>query len=223
MNVLGLDASTPATAVALLRADGVLGEAREAAPATGRPQHAQRLLALSAQLLESAARGWSDIGLVAVGAGPGSYTGLRIALATARGVARAHGAEVLGVSSLRALAEPVCGRAAVAVLDARRGEAFVAVYRDGVELLAPAVCAPSALGALAASAADGALAIGDGALRYRAELEAAGVEVAAEGSDLHLLGAGAICRLALAGVAAAALPDYLRAPDAEIALGATPR
>jgi tRNA threonylcarbamoyladenosine biosynthesis protein TsaB len=223
VNVLGLDASTPATAVAVLRADGLLCEAREAAPATGRPQHAQRLLTLSAQLLEAAALGWRDVGLVAVGAGPGSYTGLRIALATARGIARAHGAQVLGVSSLRALAEPVGGRAAVAVLDARRGEAFVAAYRDGVELLAPAVCAPVALGALAASAADDALAVGDGALRYRAELESAGVEVAPEASRLHLLGAGAICRLALAGVAAAALPDYLRAPDAEIALGSSQR
>jgi len=219
VNVLGLDASTPATSVAVLRSDGVLHEAREAAPVAGRPQHAQRLLALSAQLLEAASLSWREVGLVAVGAGPGSYTGLRIALATARGVARAHTAEVVGVSSLRALAEPVAGRAAVAVLDARRGEAFVAAYRDGVELIAPAVCAPAALGALAASAGDDALAVGDGALRYRAELEEAGVEVAPEGSGLHSLGAGAICRLALAGVAAAALPDYLRAPDAEIALG----
>jgi tRNA threonylcarbamoyladenosine biosynthesis protein TsaB len=223
VNVLGLDASTPATAVAVLRADGLLREAREAAPVAGRPQHAQRLLALSAQLLEAAALGWRDIGLVAVGAGPGSYTGLRIALATARGIARAHGAEVLGVSSLRALAEPVAARTAVAVLDARRGEAFVAAYRDGVELLAPAVCAPAALGAIAASAGDFGLAVGDGALRYRAELEEAGVEVAPEASRLHLLSAGAICRLALVGVAAAALPDYLRAPDAEIALGSSQR
>jgi tRNA threonylcarbamoyladenosine biosynthesis protein TsaB len=219
VNVLGLDASTPATAVAVLRADGLLCEAREAAPAAGRPQHAQRLLVLSAQLLEAAGLGWRDVGLVGVGAGPGSYTGLRIALASARGIARAHGAALLGVSSLRALAEPVRGRAAVAVLDARRGEAFVAAYLDGVALLAPAVCAPAALGALAASAGDGTLAVGDGALRYRAELESAGVDVAPEGCGLHLLGAGAICRLALAGVAAAALPDYLRVPDAEIALG----
>jgi tRNA threonylcarbamoyladenosine biosynthesis protein TsaB len=156
---------------------------------------------------------------VAVGAGPGSYTGLRIALASARGVARAHGASVVGVSSLRALAEPLAGRAALAVLDARRGEAFVAAYLDGAELLAPAVCSPQALGALAAAVEGAPLAVGDGALRYRAELEAAGVEVAPQDSALHKLGAGAICRLAAAGVAAASLPDYLRAPDAEIALG----
>jgi tRNA threonylcarbamoyladenosine biosynthesis protein TsaB len=219
MNVLGLDASTTATAVAVLRDDGVLHEAREEAPAGARPQHAQRLLSLAAELLAAAQLGWSDIELVAVGAGPGSYTGLRIALASARGVARAHGARVVGVSSLRALAEPLAGRAALAVLDARRSEAFVAAYLDGTELLAPAVCSPHALGALAAAVAGALLAVGDGALRYRAELEAAGVEVAPEDSALHKLGAGAICRLAAAGVAAASLPDYLRAPDAEIALG----
>jgi len=221
VNVLGLDASTTATAVAVLRGDGLLREAREQAPAGGRPQHAQRLLGLAAELLGATGLGWPEIELVAVGAGPGSYTGLRIALATARGIARAHGARVLGVSSLRALAEPVAGRAGVAVLDARRGEAFVAAYLDGAELLAPAVCSPEALGALAAAAGGGALAVGDGALRYRAELEAAGVEVAPADSELHELAAGAICRLAAAGVAAAALPDYLRAPDAEIALGSS--
>lgn len=219
MNVLGLDASTSATAVALLPDAGPPREAREAAAPGGRPQHSQRLLALSAQLLDAAGLGWSDVGLIAVGAGPGSYTGLRIALATGRGIARAHGAALVGVSSLQALAEPVSGRGAIAVLDARRGEAFLAAYRDGAQLLAPSVCAPQALGALAAAAAPGGLAVGDGALRYRDELEGAGVEVAPEHSELHLLSAGAICRLAAAGAAAAALPDYLRAPDAEIALG----
>jgi tRNA threonylcarbamoyladenosine biosynthesis protein TsaB len=222
VNVLGLDASTTATAVAVLRGDGVLHQAREEAPAGGRPQHARRLLSLAAELLGAAGLDWAEIELVAVGAGPGSYTGLRIALASARGVARAHGASVLGVSSLRALAEPVAGRAALAVLDARRGEAFVAAYLDGAELLAPAVCSPQALGALAGGLSGGPLAVGDGALRYRAQLEAAGVEVAPNASGLHFLTAGAICRLAAAGVAAAALPDYLRAPDAEIALGSNP-
>ena len=223
MNVLGFDAATPATAVAVLRADGWLREAREELAPGGRPQHAQRLLGLSAELLSAAGLAWVDIELVAVGAGPGSYTGLRIALATARGIARAHGARVVGVSSLRALAEPIHGRAALAVLDARRGEAFIAAYRDGAELLAPSVCEPAALGALARSAGSGVLAIGDGALRFREQLEGAGVEVAPDSSELHRLGAGAICRLGAAGTLAAALPDYLRAPDAEIALGTAQR
>jgi tRNA threonylcarbamoyladenosine biosynthesis protein TsaB len=223
MNVLGFDAATPATAVAVMRADGWLREARDDVALGGRPQHAQRLLELSAELLSQAGLSWADIGLVAVGAGPGSFTGLRIALASARGIARAHGASVVGVSSLRALAEPLSGRAAVAVLDARRGEAFIAAYRDGAELLAPSVCEPAQLGARAALAGPDGLAIGDGALRFREQLEGAGVEVAPAASVLHRVGAGAICRLAAAGTLAAALPDYLRAPDAEIALGSAQR
>lgn len=220
MNVLGLDAATPSTAVALLRSDGWLAEARDDPGPNERPQHARQLLALSAQLLAAGGVRWSDLDLVALGAGPGSYTGLRIALATARGIARAYGAKLIGVSSLRALAEPLHGRAVFAALDARRGEAFVAAYRDGDELMAPRVCAPAEIGSLASGVAGDALAVGDGALRFRAALEASGVEVAAELSDRHRLAAGAICRLAVAGISAPALPDYLRAPDAEIALGA---
>ena len=219
MNVLGFDTATPAAAVAVLRSDGALFEAREGAPEGSRPLHSGRLLELSAQLLEQAGLGWGEVGIVAVGAGPGSYTGLRIALATARGLSRAGGAAVVGVSSLRALAEPVSGRPALALLDARRGEVFAAANRDGVELVAPLVGPPAVLRALAARAGEGVLAIGDGALRYREML--AGVELAADGSALHELHAGAVCRLAAAGIEAPALPDYLRAPDAEIALGTT--
>jgi tRNA threonylcarbamoyladenosine biosynthesis protein TsaB len=135
--VLGIDTATPATAVALLRADGSIDEAVGEVPAGARPLHAQLLLATASALLERAGLDWLQIDRLAVGVGPGGYTGLRIGLATARGIAQASGAELVGVGTLRALAEPVAGRAAAAVLDARRGEAFVAVYRDGAELLAP--------------------------------------------------------------------------------------
>jgi len=220
VNVLALDAATPATAVALARADGWLREAREQPSAGGRPQHAQRLLALASDLLAAAGLRWVDVELVAAGVGPGSYTGLRIALATARGIARAHGARLVGVSSLRALAEPVREGAAAAVIDARRGEAFVGVYREGRELLAPRVCAPTELAALARAGGADCLAVGDGALRFREHLEGAGVVVAPAGSGLHELRAGAICRLAAGGAVTTALPDYLRAADAELALAA---
>jgi tRNA threonylcarbamoyladenosine biosynthesis protein TsaB len=223
VNVLALDAATPATAVALARADGWLREVREEPAPGGRPQHAQRLLGLAAELLAAGGLRWADLELVAVGVGPGSYTGLRIALATARGIARAHGARLVGVSSLRALAEPVRERAAAAVIDARRGEAFIAVYRAGEELLAPRVCAPAELAALARAGGADCLAVGDGALRFREDLERGGVAVAPAESGLHELGAGAICRLAVGGATTAALPDYLRAADAELALAARTR
>jgi tRNA threonylcarbamoyladenosine biosynthesis protein TsaB len=221
--VLGIDTATPATAVALLRADGSIDEVFSEGPAGARPLHAQLLLATAAALLERAGLDWSAIDLLAAGVGPGGYTGLRIGLATAHGIAAASGAELIGVSTLRALAEPLAGRAAAAVLDARRGEAFVAVYRDDEELLAPRTCRPQEVAGLALAGGPHALAIGDGAQRYREAIEGGGVAVAAAESELNHVSAGAICRLAVAGSVRPATPDYLRLADAEIALGARTR
>jgi tRNA threonylcarbamoyladenosine biosynthesis protein TsaB len=223
VNVLGLDTATPSSAVALARTDGWLREARDDVAPGARPQHAQRLLALAAELLAAAGIGWKAIERVAVGVGPGGYTGLRIGLASAHGIALAHGAQLVGVGTLRALAEPVRGRVAVAVLDARRGEAFVAAYHDGRELIAPCVCRPAELAGLLRPAGGDPLAVGDGALRFREFLEHGGVSVAPEDSDLHRVSAGAICRLAASASAAAAVPDYLRLADAELALSAKTR
>ena len=215
MSVLGLDTATAATAAGLLLSDGTLLEARDAPADGGRPRHAQRLLALSAGLLAEAGRGCGDLDLVAAGTGPGSYTGLRIALATARGIARGGGVRLVGVSTLRALAAPLGERPAAAIIDARRGEAFIAVYRGSHELAAPRVCPPEELAAAVRGGGPDCLAVGDGALRFCELLERAGVAVAAAGSDLHRLSAGAICRLAAGGSHTAPEPEYLRAPDAE--------
>ena len=113
------------------------------------------------------------------------------------------------------LAEPLGSRHAVTVLDARRGEAFVAAFAGSRELLAPRVCAPSELARWAAAAGPAALAVGDGALRFSSFLEAGGIAVAPAESALHRVSAAAICRLALAGHLTAAVPDYQRVPDAE--------
>jgi tRNA threonylcarbamoyladenosine biosynthesis protein TsaB len=220
VNILALDSATPSSAVALARADGWLREARDEVAPGERPQHARRLLALAAELLTAAELTWSEIGRVAVGVGPGGYTGLRIGLATAHGIALAHGAQLVGVGTLRALAEPLRERPAVAVLDARRGEAFIAAYHDGEELLAPRVCCPSELAGMARRAGQDSLAVGDGALRFREFLERDGVDVAPAESQLHRVSAGAICRLAASGNVTAAVPNYLRLADAELALGA---
>lgn len=215
MRVLGFDTATADTAAALLLCDGALLEAREGPDGGGRPRHAQRLLALAAGLLEEAGLGFADVDLIAAGTGPGSYTGLRIALATARGIARGADARLVGVSTLRALAEPLGERPVAAIIDARRGEAFVGVYEGSRELAGPRVCRPEELAATVASGGPRCLAVGDGALRFLELLERAGVAVAAAGSDLHRVSAGAICRLAAGGSCAAAEPAYLRAPDAE--------
>jgi tRNA threonylcarbamoyladenosine biosynthesis protein TsaB len=215
MTILGLDTATPATAVALMLPGGELLEARDDPPAGARPRHAQRLLELAAQLLREAGLHFADLDLLAVGTGPGSYTGLRIALATARGIARGANANLVGVSTLRALAEPLGERPAAAIIDARRGEAFIAVYRGAQTLVAPQVCAPEQAAATALRGGAGCLAVGDGALRFSELLERAGVDVASAHSDLHHLRAGALCRLAAAGASTAPEPEYLRAPDAE--------
>ena len=223
MNVLGFDTATSSTAVALARSGGWLREARDDVAAGGRPAHTGRLLALALDLLDEAAIGWAQVGRLAVGVGPGGYTGLRIGLASAHGIALATGATLVGVGTLRALAEPAGARTVASVLDARRGEAFIAVYRDGEELLAPRVCRPDEIAGLALTGGPDALAIGDGALRYRESIERGAVAVAPPDSHLHAVSAAAICRLAMTGHVTIAAPDYQRLADAELALDARAR
>ncbi len=218
MNVLGFDTATPTTAVGLETGGAVTQSHDTVAPAE-RGHHAESLLVQARVLLEAAGLDWSELDLIAVGVGPGGYTGLRIGLATARGLALAHGARLVGVGTLTALAEPVGGRLAISVLDARRSELFVAAYLDDVEVLAPRVIPAEQLRQeLTAIDLPGALALGDGALAHRAGLEALGIEVAPQSSELHRISGAAVCRLAARAASGSAVPRYLRRPDAEIAL-----
>ena len=140
MIVLGFDTSTPATALALRLPDGTTLQARDD-PAPGEhPGHATRLLPLAAGLLAQAGLRFADVHRIAVGVGPGTFTGLRIGVASARGLAQSLDAELVGVSSLRALAFAAAnGREAaetgvvLALIDARRGEAFAATYAPAEE------------------------------------------------------------------------------------------
>jgi tRNA threonylcarbamoyladenosine biosynthesis protein TsaB len=204
--ILGLDTATPATAVAVWSPDGPAVERRDDPPPGKRPGHASRLLALVDEVVGD----WAAIERIAVGMGPGGFTGLRIGIATARALAQARDLPLVGVSSLAALAAPHEGRV-VAVIDARRGEVFAA---------SPGVFEPTALApdALAARIEPGTLAVGDGAVRFRAELERAGAVVPADGSPLHRVSALEVCRLGAAGEPTdrdALLPDYRREPDAK--------
>ncbi|MDP2710661.1 MAG: tRNA (adenosine(37)-N6)-threonylcarbamoyltransferase complex dimerization subunit type 1 TsaB, partial [Solirubrobacteraceae bacterium] len=108
MIVLGFDTATPATVVALLddaRAGGPDVAERRHEPAPGaRPGHAGQLLGLAAELLDAAGLTFADVERIAVGLGPGTFTGLRIGVATARALAQGTGAELVGVSTLQALA-----------------------------------------------------------------------------------------------------------------------
>jgi tRNA threonylcarbamoyladenosine biosynthesis protein TsaB len=232
LTLLGIDTATSSTAVALLWADGSKREARDDPPPGAHPGHATRLLELARGLLEEASLEWGALERVAVGTGPGTFTGLRVGIATARGLAQSLGVGLVPVSSARALARPALAErgAVLSVIDARRGEVFAAVYGSGGdELVPPRAMAPESVGdalAQAGLAPGQALAVGDGALRYREALAVASLEVPPESSGLHWLRALAVCSLALdeeGGGYGAVLPDYRRRPDAELALEGTGR
>ena len=221
MIVVGMDTATPSTVAGLLLADDRVLEARDDPDAPSRGDHAARLLVLVEGLLRQAGIGWDGVGRIAVGAGPGGFTGLRIGIATARALAQATGIPLVPVSSLAALAAGAAAEqpgGVAAVLDARRGEVFAAVYRDGEELLAPAALAPAALAERVLGLDVPVRAVGDGAVRFRPELEGAGIAVPADGLPVHRIAAGPLCRLGREGEPAArdgVAPDYRREPDAK--------
>ncbi|HEX8204636.1 MAG TPA: tRNA (adenosine(37)-N6)-threonylcarbamoyltransferase complex dimerization subunit type 1 TsaB [Solirubrobacteraceae bacterium] len=212
MRILAFDTATPATVVALV-GDGARAESRHDPEPGERPQHVQRLLPLAAELLDAAGLAFADLDRIAVGTGPGTFTGLRIGVATARALAQASGAELAGVSTLEALAAAAAGedREVLAVLDARRGEAFVG------GAVPPAAVTPALLADIARP---GMLAVGDGAVRFREVLETSGAEVPADGSPLHRVSALTVAELAAGAPPTGrdVTPEYLRLPDAEIAL-----
>ncbi len=229
MIVLGFDTATPATAVGLRLADGTTLRAYDQPEAGERPGHTTQSLTLASELLAQAGIGWGAPERIAVGLGPGTFTGLRVGIATARGLAQSLGIEVVGVSSLQVLAQAALRepdsrmRGVLAAIDARRGEAFAAAYDANGELAPPRALAPEDLTAIPGELGGDRewLAVGDGALRFRGYLEAIAVAVPVDTSPLHRVDAGVLCELALgvpAGDLEAVLPDYRRRPDAEIAL-----
>ena len=188
MLTLAFDTATSAATAALVRDGEVLGE---------RVSRAVRVLEDADELLREHGLDRAELTAIVVGTGPGSFTGLRLGLATARGLALALELPVAGVSTLDALAAGAPG--ALPVVDGGRREVFTLV--DGV----PAVRAPQDVRA--------ALCVGDGAVRYRSILEANGAEVPPDDDERHL--PRARFHAALAGEPGEVEPLYLRLPDAE--------
>src|SRR6266550_4490534 len=160
MLTLAFDTATESATTALVDDDEVLGE---------RTTRAIRLLEDVDALLRQAGAHQRDLGRLAVGVGPGSFTGVRLGLATARGLALALEIPMAGVSTLDALAAGAPG--AVPVIDAKRRE----VYVPG-RLLAPTDL----------DVEPGKTYVGSGAVRYRDVLEAAGGEIPPDGDERHL-------------------------------------
>ena len=197
MLILAFDTATDVATSALVRDGKVVGE---------RASRPVRVLEDAQALIAEAGLEPGAVEAIAVGTGPGSYTGLRIGLVTARALSLSLGAPVAGVSTLDALAAGTSG--AVPVIDGRRGEVFT------LESGAPVVRKPEALVVEA-----GRTYVGDGAVLYRAELEARGAVVPGDDDQRHIPWARHTAALARDfGPADAAEPIYLRAPDAEKAL-----
>jgi tRNA threonylcarbamoyladenosine biosynthesis protein TsaB len=198
----------------------VLHESLLGPAADGGPRHATGLLE-EVEGCAVAAGGWDRVGLLGVGLGPGSFTGLRIAIATARGLAASLGLAASGVCTLdaigRGMAEAGVAGQRLAVLDARRGEAFAALYSEGGERIwEPLVCRPEQLAERVAALAEPPSAAGSGAVRFRHELARLGVRIEDDADPVHRVAARHICALAAAAAGGAPLvPIYLRSPDAE--------
>jgi tRNA threonylcarbamoyladenosine biosynthesis protein TsaB len=232
VKILAFDTATRATTVAVWDTDGDAAFEGRDDPGPGeRPHHATRLMPLIAEQLGAAGLGWADVDRIAVGVGPGTFTGLRIGLATARALARARSLPLVGVSTLESLAlgatraaqtdEGAALDAVLAVIDARRGEVFAGAWTPDVRaLMQPVALAPEALAERIPELGKAVLAVGDGAVEFRAVLERWEAQVPEDRSDLHKVSAINHCRLASGKPESSPdqiLPDYLRLPDAEIA------
>lgn len=190
MLILAFDTATDLATSALVADGVVLGE---------RETRAQALLEDVDALLRAAGVAPSDLTGLVVGTGPGSFTGTRIGLAVARGIALSLDLPVAGVSTLDALAR--AAPHAYPVIDARRGEVFVP--------------GPSAVRPEDVVAPPGSVCVGSGARRYRELLVAAGADIPEDGSELHVPRASLHAAIAGAfGPADAIAPVYVREPDA---------
>ena len=206
--IIAIETATEVVGVALATPDGELLAHLEV---RGSRRHAETLVPAIDFLCRQAHRRLDSVTAVAVDTGPGLFTGLRVGLATAKGLAYAHAVPILAVASLEALAAAHArpGELVAAVIDARRGELYAAHYCDGRAIVEPWVGRPDAVAAQAASTA---FVVGDGPLRHPANF--VGLRTVHAHPSVAVVAALAAGRIGVEpGVAAV---TYLRAPDAEI-------
>jgi tRNA threonylcarbamoyladenosine biosynthesis protein TsaB len=213
---LAIDTSTPMATVALLHGAEVLAEGERRVTT-----HSERLLVTIDEVLRAGGVALATVDAIACGRGPGSFTGLRIGLATAKALAWSASKPLVCPSSLAALVGNLADRRprpplTVPCIDARRGEVFAGFFGAGGEIEPEAVLEPQAL-AQKIRGRD-AVILGDGAAAYRHVFK--GIELAAD--DRHAVRAREVGRLALARLkrgdvedTGAVEPTYLRASDAE--------
>jgi tRNA threonylcarbamoyladenosine biosynthesis protein TsaB len=209
--ILALDASTPVTTVALARGNGreVLAEVSLTARGAS-----ETLLPAIHAALDLAGEDLGSVGRVLAGVGPGTFTGIRIAAATARALSAGAGIPLSKNSTLDALAAPARSYSGdvLAVLDARRGQVFARRYSEAGPTTGIYCLTPEDL-----SVEGGPLVVGDGAVRYRGALSGLG-RIPPEDSPLHKVTAvGHVISADLSPVSPDELvPIYIREPDAEV-------
>jgi len=225
MRILALDTTARQGSVALV----AHGRVEHASASDGAAPPASRLPAELMHAVTQAGLSLADVDAFAVATGPGSFTGLRIGIATMQGLALATGRPLAGVSALDALAAAVgpTDRDVVAWIDAWRGEVYAAVYRDGRALGGAEVGPPEAQ--LARLGDRPVLFVGSGAGAHTAQIEAARRLDARFASPIAPPLAAVVARLALpvlerdAPPPHAIRPTYVRRPDAELARDARAR
>lgn len=168
MRILSIDTTSRLGSVALSEDGRLLAQEQQGVPGT----HSERLMVSIDHLLSLSGWGRADIEGIAVATGPGSFTGLRIGLGTAKGIALAAGCPIVGVSSLKSLALNGSNfrGTIVTLIDARRGEIYAAAWKFSGRRLSPklkeCVLPPAALIAKLRKIKGELLLVGDGVLEY---------------------------------------------------------
>lgn len=227
--ILSIDTATPCSSVALTLGTRQDGRVIAAFSLTGKVTHSRRLLSVIDLLMAETARTWQDIDGIAISLGPGSFTGLRIGMATAKGLAAAAGKVLIGISTLDALASKcVSDKLICAVLDARKKEVYAAFYRVGDDGLVTRVSDQAVLPPkdLAVQVMEPVVMVGDGASAYGELFQSLlGERVVLAPAQLHEPSAASLGLLAgeklLRGELldlAKGVPTYIRSSDAELNL-----
>ncbi len=227
MILLAFDTAQGALSAAVMDGEGVLASSFE--PRTR--GHAEALMPLLETVLAEAALSFADLDALAVTVGPGTFTGLRVGLAAARGLALARALPLIGVTTLEAIAEPAGAEAdetSIALFDARRDEVYMQAFAPSLAPLTPPLLVPLDE-AMAHLPAGKLVLVGTGAPLLAPRLEAAGRTFRLSPAKPQPE-AQAVARIALARIAAQGLdsfrvapePLYIRAPDAKLPGGLDP-
>ena len=214
MLILAIDSCLAVCQAALIGDAAILAEAREPM-ARG---HQERLAPMVREVMDAAGVGVPAVDLVAVTVGPGSFTGLRVGLAFAKGLALALDRPCVGIGTLAALAASVeSAGVRVAAIDAGRGAIYLQIFENGHELCAPDVLPIETAAARLIETGAGHILVGPQAAHFAEILPTAGFVDLAAPSPL------AIARLAASAALVPPRPLYLRAPDAKVSAKATAR